>query len=82
MPGKGAKHPGLRVQMPGSRVQYPEQMASEGANARKRSKAPRAQGTNARKQSAIPRANSKRGYKRQEKRKSIIKGLLHKQRPF
>ena len=68
--------------MPGSEEQYPEQIASEGVNARKREKAPRAQGTNARKQSAIPRANSKRGCKRQEKRKSIIKGPLLMQQPF
>ena len=68
--------------MPGSEEQYPEQMASEGVNAKKRIEVPRAQGTNARKQSAIPRANGKRGCKRQEKRKSIIKGLLLMQQPF
>ncbi len=56
--------------MPESEEQYPEQIASEGVNAKKRIEVPRAQGTNARKQSAIPRANSKRGYKRQEKRKA------------
>ena len=41
------KHPERRVQMPESEEQYPEQIASEGVNARKREKAPRAQGTNA-----------------------------------
>ena len=35
--------------MPGSEEQYPEQMASEGVNAKKRIEVPRAQGTNARK---------------------------------
>ena len=68
--------------MPGSREQYPEQIVSEDINAKRKSKAPRAQGTNARKQSVIPRANSKRGCKRREKRKSIIKGLLLMQQPF
>ena len=54
--------------MPESEEQYPEQIASEGVNAKKRIE--------------VPRANSKRGYKRQEKRKSIIKGPLLMQQPF
>ena len=33
--------------MPGSREQYPEQIVSEGVNAKKRIEVPRAQGTNA-----------------------------------
>ena len=68
--------------MPESEEQYPEQIASEGANVKRKRKAPRAQGTNARKQSVIPRANGKRGCKRREKRKSIIKGPLLMQQPF
>ena len=39
MPRGRAKHPELRVQMPESEEQYPEQIASEGVNARKREKA-------------------------------------------